>query len=88
MDENKKKKVKYLQKECKECGEHLLFLVNKIKKVDGVEYTIKMVECESCGFTEKYNTSKKNNKEVRKMDEELRTDKFRKDRRMRRSYSY
>jgi RNase P subunit RPR2 len=88
VDENKKKKVKYLKRACKECGEHLLFLINKVKKVDNVEYTIKMVECESCGFTEKYNDSKKNNKEIRRMDREIsEKDKYRGNRKPRKSYA-
>jgi hypothetical protein len=88
MDENKKKKVKYLQKECKECGERLLFIICKKKIIDNVTYTIKMVECESCGFTEKYNDSKKNNKEIRRIDREIsEKDKFRGNRKPKRNYA-
>lgn len=88
-NENKKKKNRYLNRECHECGEHKLFLVTKIKKKDNIEYSIKYVECESCGFSEKYNDSKRNRKDCKRIDDEIasKTD-YRRNRNMKRSYGY
>lgn len=88
-NENKKKKNRYLNRLCHECGERKLFLETKIIKKDNISYAIKYIECESCGFSEKYNDSKRNRKDCKRIDDEIaERDKFKRNRNVKRNYNY
>lgn len=56
---NKKRIQKILSKKCPECGARLT-VIEETEIVDGISYSIPMIECFNCGYGDLYKNNKKN----------------------------
>lgn len=59
---SKKKHQKTLDKRCPECDEPLQ-IVSETNVRDGIEYTDQYIECDGCGYKEKFKMSNNNFKD-------------------------